>query len=276
MMRKMCVYLSVIAAVASGVGCAAVRQQVGAVLMPTQTEIQLGQELAAQIESQEPLLADPQITAYVSEVLAGLTPFAGRDRADITFDVKVVDDPGQVNAFALPGGHVYVYTGLLLLADNEAELAGVLAHELGHVVGRHSARRLGTQMGLALLTSVALGEQPDQLAQLTADLLKASTMAHFSRDDEREADLYGLRYAAAAGYDPRGLEAFFDKLLKLEGGGQQNVFEGLLASHPQTRDRIQLLRQRIERAGYSGGTLEQERYQQMRVLLRARPLPPQP
>jgi beta-barrel assembly-enhancing protease len=245
-------------------GCAAVRQQLGAALVPVKTEIELGQELATQIEAQETVLTDATVQKYVSEVFDGLVAFSSQDRPQIPFRVRVVDDHQQVNAFALPGGPVYVYTGLLLLATDEAELAGVLAHELGHVVARHSANRLATQTGLALLTSMALGEQSAELTQLAANVLSSSTMAAFSREDEREADRYGLRYAAAAGYDPAGLETFFGKLLQLEGGQQGGVFEGLLASHPQTRERIDALRGRIQQGGHAGGKLERERYQTMR------------
>lgn len=269
MLRKFHVLLFLTAIGGGAVGCAAIRQHLGTVMVPVDTEIQLGKQLAAQIDSQEPVLQEPQVQEYVSQVFSGLAQFARQDRPELEFHVAVLDDTDQVNAFALPGGWVYVYTGLLLLADNEAELAGVLAHELGHVVARHSANRLGTQMGLALLTDVALGEEPGQLSQLAASVLNASTMAAFSREDEREADLYGLRYAASAGYDPTGLESFFRKLLELEDGGTRNVFEGLLASHPRTQERIRLVRQRIEQVGYRGGGLGQERYQQMRTRLQA-------
>ncbi len=257
-------------ALAMGAGCAAVRQQLGLMFLPTETEIQLGQEVAAQVEAQEKVLADAEVQQYIGSVFGKVAQFAAQDRPEISYRVRVLDDPKQINAFAVPGGHVYIYTGLLQLAENEAEVAGVLAHELGHVVGRHSANQLGAQMGLAMLASIALGEQPGELAKLTAQLLNASTMAAFSREDEEEADKYGLRYAAAAGYSPAGLESFFRKLLALEGDGHRGVFEGLLASHPATEERIALLRRRIERGSYAGGALEAERYQRIRARLGSR------
>ena len=102
---------------------------------------------------------------------------------------------------------------------------------------------------------------------MAAELASAGTMAAFSRDDERESDKYGVAYTMAAGYDPRGLATFFRKLMELEGGGQPSVFEGLLASHPATAERIADLEKRIARAGDPGGRLEKERYQQMRSRL---------
>ncbi|MFH1567627.1 MAG: M48 family metallopeptidase [Gemmatimonadota bacterium] len=259
--------LAAAVAAAGAAGCAAVRQQLGMALVPVETEVKLGAQLAEEVQQQQRVLADEETQAYVAGIFAPLVEASRRDRADLQYQVRVLDDREQVNAFALPGGYIYVYTGLLLLADNEAEVAGVLAHEIGHVVARHSANRLATQMGVSVLASVALGEQPNVLAKLASDLAGASTMAAFSRDDEREADHYGLAYSMAAGYDPRGLETFFRKLLEQEGGHHRGTFEGLLASHPATGERIADLQKRILQAGDAGGRLEAERYGQARTHL---------
>ncbi|MFH1571493.1 MAG: M48 family metallopeptidase, partial [Gemmatimonadota bacterium] len=259
--------LAAAVAAAGAAGCAAMRQQLGMALVPVDTEVKLGAQLAGQVEQQERVLPNAQTQAYVAAIFAPLVEASRRDRSDLQYQVRVLDDREQVNAFALPGGYVYVYTGLLLAADNEAEVAGVLAHEIGHVVARHSANRLATQMGMSVLASAALGEDPAVLAQLASDLVGVSTMAAFSRDDERAADRYGVTYTIAAGYDPRGLETFFGKLLALEGGHQRGTFEGLLASHPATEERIRDLQERILRAGDPGGRLEAERYRQARSRL---------
>ena len=124
----------------------------------------------------------------------------------------MLDDPKEINAFAVLGGYLYVYSGLLLIAEDEAEIAGVLAHEIGHIVGRHSANQLAARFGMELLAALALGEDLQLLGQIASQL----GSARFSRDDEREADTFGVRYAIAAGYDPRGLLRFFEKLKKLE------------------------------------------------------------
>jgi len=179
----------------------------------------------------------------------------------------VLDNPNQINAFALPAGFLYVYTGLLLAADNEAELAGILAHEIGHVVGRHSANQLATQLGLNILVSLALGENSEELASLAAQAGTSGALARFSRDDEREADAFGVKYTIAAGYDPRGLLTFFEKLKKLEGRRQSGL-ESLLSSHPATQERIDRIDRMIQKAGNPAGTTRRDRFLEATASLR--------
>lgn len=247
------------------VGCATVRQTLGRELVPVETEIELGQKLAQQIEAQQPVHADAELQRYVRFVMQPLIEQAWEDRPGIDYRITVLDDDEQVNAFALPGGPMYIYTGLLLLAEDEAEVAGVLAHELGHVVKRHSANQLGTQFGVQLLMSITLGEEPEQLAQLAANIAGAGAMARFSRDDERQADDVGLRYTAAVGYDPSGLVTLFAKMARLGGGGGSTI-ERFLASHPATDERIARIEKRIGPA--AGGQRHAERYLQMTQSLR--------
>jgi predicted Zn-dependent protease len=248
-------------------GCASVRQTLGRELVPVETEVELGQKLARQIESEQTVHADADLQRYVRFVAQPLVDYAWADRPDIDYRITVLDDDRQVNAFALPGGPMYVYTGLLLLAEDEAELAGVLAHELAHVVARHSANRMGTQFGVQLLMSMALGEEPQALARVAADIAGAGALAHFSRDDEREADDIGLRYAAAAGYDPGGLVSLFEKMAGLHDGSP-SALETFLASHPAPQERIDRLEARIARQAIDGGQRHAERYQQMTASLR--------
>lgn len=248
-------------------GCASVRQTLGRELVPVETEVELGQKLARQIESEQTVHGDADLQRYVRFVAQPLIDHAWADRPDIDYRVTVLDDDRQVNAFALPGGPMYVYTGLLLLAEDEAELAGVLAHELAHVVARHSANRMGTQFGVQLLMSMALGEEPQALARVAADIAGAGALAHFSRDDEREADDIGLRYAAAAGYDPGGLVSLFEKMAGLHDGSP-SALETFLASHPAPEERIARLEARIARQAIDGGQRHTERYQQMTASLR--------
>ena len=250
-----------------GVGCAAVRQTLGRELVPVETEIQLGQKLAGEIETQHQVLRDAEIQRYVRFLAQPLIEQAWADRPGIDYRITVLDAPDQVNAFALPGGPMYVYTGLLLLAANEAEVVGVLAHELGHVVGRHSANQLATQFGLQLLVAVALGEDPAQLGQMAAELAGAGAMARFSRDDEREADDYGVRYAIGAGYDPWGTVEFFHKMRDMESGRGSAIGQ-LLASHPATDERIARLEGRIAKAGDPGGKRNASRYVERTAALR--------
>src|SRR5207248_273973 len=115
------------------------------------------------------------------------------------------------------GGYLYVYTGLLLAAQNDAEIAGVLGHEMGHVVQRHTARQLVTANGLGAIAGAALGKNPSMVKQIAAAVVEKGSMLKFSRDDEAEADDVGARYASQAGYDPHGLITFFQRLAAQEG-----------------------------------------------------------
>ena len=151
----------------TGSSCTSMRHYLGASLVSFETEVSLGQKLAAQVERQQRVLRNRDVQAYVRLVASQLVTHAACDRPEVRYRVTVLDNPG-LNAFALPAGYLYVYTGLLLAADNEAELAGILAHEIGHVVGRHSANQLATQLGLNILASLALGENSEDLSELAA------------------------------------------------------------------------------------------------------------
>ena len=236
---------AILTAAGSG-GCASLRQFLGATLVPVETEIELGRRLAAKVESEHRVLRDSRIQRYVRFLARPLIEQAWRDRPGIDYRVTVLDDPEQVNAFALPGGPTYVFTGLMLLAGDESELAAVLAHELGHVVARHSAEQLASRWGLQILTNIALGEDPEALAAVFAEFGAGGAMARFSREDELEADDLGLRYITAAGYDPRGMVRMFQGLQSVEGGSSRPL-GGLLATHPATAERIERLQRRIDR-----------------------------
>ena len=230
--------------------CAAVRQTLGLGLVPVETEVELGRQLATEIESQQRLLPDDLVQEYVVDIALPLLRASRADRSDLRYRVAVLDDPEQVNAFALPGGFIYVYTGLLLFARDEAEVAGVLAHEIGHVVGRHSANQLATQMGMGVLLSLALGQAQDELAETAAQLAGEGTLAAFSREDERDADRYGVAYTVAAGYDPRGLVTFFTRLMQAtEEGSRQTSYASLMSSHPATSERIRDVERLIAAVG---------------------------
>jgi predicted Zn-dependent protease len=161
----------------------------------------------------------------------------------VKWDVKVIDDAKTVNAFATPGGHLYVYSGLLQAAGDSAEVAGVLSHEAGHVVARHSARQMVDAYGLQAITELAIGKNPGVASQVAAGIAGKGAMLANSREDETEADEYGARYSTAAGYDPNGLITFFQKLQQQEGKTPQVL--SFLSDHPATGDRIGHLRQFI-------------------------------
>lgn len=261
MLQRTFLVLLVAAGVLSS-GCASSRRALGYVLISDQTEIELGAKLAAQIEAQQRLHPDRGLQSYIQRVTEALLPPALEDRPGIRYRVKVLDDPKQINAFAVPGGYLYIYSGLLLVAEDEAEIAGVLAHEIGHIVGRHSANQLAARFGLDVLARLALGEDPYQIGQIASQL----GSARFSRDDEREADTFGVRYAIAAGYDPHGLLRFFAKLKKLEA--RHSDLEKLFASHPPTSERIRRIEHLIDQYGASGGQHYRARFVRETAVLR--------
>ena len=201
-------------------------------------EIELGQLAAAEIEKGLTLLADEIVTTYVAELGQALA--AKSARRDLAYHVKVVDT-GQINAFALPGGFIYVHRGLLDAADTESELAGVLGHEIGHVVARHGAeqaqRAAVADLGLRVLGSVLGSGTGGQIGTMAAEMVTAGTSMQFSRDAEREADRLGAENVVAGGYDPHGMMTFFEKLDALREG-QANVVERFFASHPSPSERV--------------------------------------
>jgi len=186
--------------------------------------------------------ADPALTGYVASIGNLLTRTS--ETPDTKFTFTVLDTP-IVNAFALPGGYVYITRGLLALADNEAEVAGVLAHEIGHVTARHSAERYGQTMaanvlGLGLELLLGHGPATDIYGAVAGVALRS-----YSREQEYESDLLGVRYMARAGYDPGAMASFLGRLQahsrfesELRGGpGKSDQFE-ILQTHPRTADRI--------------------------------------
>ncbi len=221
-------------------------------LISDEQEKQLGLQVKQELEQKQKVkyLDDPQVVGFVKGMTDRILPLAEKDRPGEKWDVKVIADPKTVNAFATPGGYLYVYSGLLLAAGDEAELAGVLSHEAGHVVARHSARQMVDAFGLQAVAGLALGKDPSMLSQVVAGAGGKGLMLANSREDETEADEYGARYTSTAGYDPKGLITFFDKLRKMEGASPG--FAKFLSDHPATPDRIAHLEKYIADKHLSG------------------------
>ena len=200
-------------------------------------EVSFGRELAAEVDRQAKFIDDPVITEYVNRVGQNIVLHSD---AKIPFTIKVIDSD-EVNAFALPGGFFYVNKGLLLAADNEAEIAGVMAHEIAHVAARHSMENIAKAnlwQGLAMAGSIFLGGIPGLIYQNTAGLGLAALFSKFSRSAETEADKLGTQYLYAAGYDPGSMSTMFEKLLaknKKKPGFLAKTF----SSHPQSVERLQ-------------------------------------
>jgi Zn-dependent protease with chaperone function/uncharacterized membrane protein (UPF0127 family) len=218
-------------------------------VLSTQEEIAIGQQVAAKVEEKEKVYANPAVQAYVSRVTQRITRVA--DRQDVPYQIKVLEDHKQINAFAGPGGFMYVYTGLLRLASSEAELASVLAHETGHVVAKHSAKALSNMLLVEQLSGLVLGSEPHIAGQLAGQLVAGAGMAQMSRGAEHEADRYAVAYLKRAGYDPRALLTFFEKMNSMKKQ-QPSAISSLFASHPPTEDRVAHVRSLIAQVGPGG------------------------
>lgn len=200
-------------------------------------EVSFGRELAAEVDRQAKFIDDPVITEYVNRV--GQNVVLHSD-AKIPFTIKVIDSD-EVNAFALPGGFFYVNKGLLLAADNEAEIAGVMAHEIAHVAARHAMENIAKAnlwQGLAMAGSIFLGGIPGLIYQNTAGLGLAALFSKFSRSAESEADRLGTQYLYAAGYDPGAMATMFEKLAS-KNKKKPGFLAKTFSSHPQSVERLQ-------------------------------------
>ena len=198
-------------------------------------EVALGKALAQEVERQSKLVDDPVVTEYVNRVGQNLVR---NSDARVPFTIKVIDSD-EINAFALPGGFFYVNTGLVLAADEEAELAGVMAHEIAHVTARHATRN-ATKAELVQLASIGLifiGGWPGFGIHQAASFLIPLKFLQFSRSAEREADFLGLQYMYKAGYDPNAFISFFEKVRGEEKKRPGRVPKAF-STHPPTPERI--------------------------------------
>jgi predicted Zn-dependent protease len=227
----------------AGVGCASSEtlaaggRTLAQALVSDEEEAQLGAQLHDELlKENTKLLNDPDVTGYLQGITRPIFEQAKQDRPGVSWTLYVIDDPKTLNAFSAPGGGLYVYSGLLAAAHNDAEVAGVLGHEVGHEVLHHVAQKLVAAAGLDALAAVALGKNPPMLEKIAAALLGKGALAAFGRDEERQADAYGARVASAAGFNPYGLVTFFQTLEKSEGN-MPGVLQ-FLSDHPLTPDRV--------------------------------------
>ena len=177
--------------------------------------------------------------------------------------MKIIDNDTTLNAFAAPGGYLYFYTGIIRFLDDEAEFAGVMAHEMAHCDRRHSTDVLTRQYTFAILLSILLGDNPGQLAEIAAGLAQGLTALAFSRENEYEADQYAVKYLSHTDYDPRGLAGFFEKL------HDQPTVPVFLSTHPSPEDRIDQIYATWELEGSKEGQRFAGRYQEFKNSLPA-------
>lgn len=258
-------------------GCAttraAVEKTAAQVLISDQQEDQLGLQVKEELNKQGiRYMDDAEVNAYVQNLATPLLQTANSVRKGVDWKLSVIDDPKTVNAFATPGGYVYVYSGLILAAENEAEVAGVLAHEAGHVVGRHAARQMVNAYGLETVLGLALGKNPGLISQIGASIVGNGAMLAHSRADETEADEYGATFTSKVGYDPRGIATFFEKLQQQQG--KTPAILTWLSTHPATADRITHVNAFIARNGLTGSKVTSPAFTAIKAKLAARPAPP--
>src|SRR5215467_7101582 len=215
-------------------------------LFSKEQDVQLGQENAAQVRKQMPMVSDPFLNEYVNRIGKRLANSQEAQESGFPFTFEVVADP-SINAFALPGGPMFINTGLLKSVDNEAELAGVMGHEMSHVILRHGTNQASKaqliQLPAVLGSQLAGSSMVGQLAQLGIGLGANSVILKFSRTAESQADLMGSHLMAEAGYNPIEMARFFDKL-NAEGGSHAPQF---LSDHPNPENREKAIEQEIQR-----------------------------
>jgi predicted Zn-dependent protease len=217
-------------------------------------DIELGKEIDKEIKSRPgeyPMLkGHDEIKNYVSGIGKYIINTSPKIEYKNVFPYvfQVINDT-IVNAFCTPGGYIYVYTGLMKFIDNEATLAGVLAHEIAHAERRHMTQRLTTIYGLNILMGIVLGDNPNAAAEIAANLFAGLGLLANSRSDEEEADNYSIRYLMGTKYYPGAITFFFDKIVaeQKKKGEEPGGLERLLSTHPLPQDRIDNVKEQLKK-----------------------------
>jgi beta-barrel assembly-enhancing protease len=234
-------------------------------LVSLEEEWQLGQQLSVDIARQMPIVNDAQANRIVTDI--GRRIVQTTAMRELPWGFHIIADPA-INAFNIPGGHVYVTTGLIQAADDVSKFAGVMAHEIAHGVHRHGTQQLSRVHGMNILAGLVLGQNPATYQAILAQILGQGTIARFSRAAEVEADRSGVEFMHAAGYDPRGMPAMFQILLS-QAQRQPGTVEKFFATHPLTQDRITDTNAQIQRMNLRPNLIRDDpAYQSLRSAIR--------
>jgi len=249
----------------------------GANLFTVEDDIQIGRDLDKEIKSRPsefPMLKGHQdIKDYVNGIGGYILNSSSRIKYKNIFPYtfQVVNDT-IINAFCTPGGFIYIYTGLMQFVDNEATLAGVIAHEIAHAERRHMTQRLTTYYGTSILLGIILGGNPNAMAEIAANLFVGLTFLANSRADEEEADNYSIRYLSSTKYYPGAISFFFDKIKEEQRkkGTTPGGLERLLSTHPLPQDRVENVNKQLKLLKITSDPtkgLFTEKYQQIKAKL---------
>lgn len=235
-----------------------------------QNDLELGQKVDQQIvnDPQFPILdrnQHPEAYAYLDSMTGAiLQSDAVAYRDDFVWEFKIIDDSQTLNAFATPGGYIYVYTGLIQFLDEPDALAGVLAHEIAHADLRHTSRNLQRQYGVSILLSILLGEEPGQLEQIAGQVAGTLSGLSFSREFERESDSKSVEYLADTEFGCHGAKIFFQNL---ENSGQGGSTPEFLSTHPSPDNRVSNIEEKVSEVGCATALQNPTRYQRFQNLL---------
>jgi len=243
-------------------------------------DVELGKQAAEEVEKKIEILKDKHVTGYIEHLGHSLIKLPEADAEDFHYTFKVVYDD-NINAFSLPGGPVYVNTGAILTVENEAQLAGVLAHEISHVALRHGTNQV-SKTGLiefpAILPTLVAGKHGKKASQGMAKVIgvgAGSVLLKFSRTNESEADTLGTKMIYDAGYDPIELARFFEKLEQEGGRGNSRLAE-FLSDHPNPGNRVKAVEQEVGHFAPRNYTTSTGQFSRIKAMVHPKPKPPDP
>ncbi|MBN1603279.1 MAG: M48 family metalloprotease [Chitinispirillaceae bacterium] len=221
--------------------CSKISDTLTALFISDEQEVELGIQYKQQIEADVknyPLYTkksnySSDLVNYINRIGQKLVQNQ-KDRTTIDFTFTIIDNDSVINAFAIPGGFVYVYTGLLLKTSSEDEIAGVIAHEIAHITHRHGAKKLKDQYGIDMLLDVLIGDS--NAVRSVLDISSGLVFLKYSRDNEFEADSSAIEYLSTAGYNPSGMKTFLDVLVSMGSGSSK--LATLLSTHPASEERV--------------------------------------